>query len=124
MFATTNRGANWIAINEGLGNLNVTSFASNNIYLFAGTDGSGVWRILLSDILTNIVHNEIPPGEFRLNQNYPNPFNPSTTLSYEIPVETFVRVKVFDISGKEVMTLVNESKKAGKYEVSLQGNGL
>ena len=124
VFASTNRGINWIAINDGLGNLNVTSFASNNIYLFAGTDGSGVWRILLSDILTNIVHNEIPAGEFRLNQNYPNPFNPSTTLTYEIPVETFVRVKVFDVSGKEVMTLVNELKKAGKHEVNLQGDDL
>jgi hypothetical protein len=53
------------------------------------------------------------PREFALWQNYPNPFNPSTTMKYDLPVDTRVRMKVFDILGQEVVTLVNEDQKAG-----------
>ncbi|MEO6696246.1 MAG: T9SS type A sorting domain-containing protein [Ignavibacteria bacterium] len=56
------------------------------------------------------------PTEFALNQNYPNPFNPSTRISYALPKEGFVTIKIFDILGKEVMTLVNENKVAGYYD--------
>jgi hypothetical protein len=57
------------------------------------------------------------PVEFNLNQNYPNPFNPSTTISYSIPVDGFVSLKVFDVLGKEQISLVNEVKPAGNYNV-------
>ena len=57
------------------------------------------------------------PVEFNLNQNYPNPFNPSTTISYSIPVDGFVSLKVFDVLGKELISLVNEVKPAGNYNV-------
>lgn len=59
---------------------------------------------------------------FRLDQNYPNPFNPSTNIKYEIPVQTqndivLVQLKVYDILGREVATLVNKEQKPGYYEV-------
>jgi hypothetical protein len=54
---------------------------------------------------------------YRLFQNYPNPFNPSTTITYEIPTESFVVLTVYDILGRLVKTLVNEEKPAGKYSV-------
>lgn len=57
------------------------------------------------------------PTEFRLGNNYPNPFNPGTTISYELAANSFVTLKVFDILGKEIATLVNEEKQAGKYSV-------
>jgi predicted GH43/DUF377 family glycosyl hydrolase len=57
------------------------------------------------------------PTEFALEQNYPNPFNPSTVISYQLPVSGDVTLKVYDILGNEVATLVNEYKTAGKYEV-------
>jgi len=57
------------------------------------------------------------PNIFSLEQNYPNPFNPSTTIRYEIPEQSFVTIKVYDILGNEITTLVNEEKAAGNYEV-------
>jgi hypothetical protein len=60
---------------------------------------------------------EIAPFEFRLEQNYPNPFNPSTTIKYSVPNEQFVTLKVYDILGNEVTTLVNEEKTAGNYKI-------
>ncbi|MHB1688059.1 MAG: T9SS type A sorting domain-containing protein [Ignavibacteriaceae bacterium] len=59
-----------------------------------------------------------------MEQNYPNPFNPATTISYSIPVRNFVTLKVYDLFGKEVATLVNEEKNAGNYKIEFNGNKL
>jgi hypothetical protein len=67
---------------------------------------------------------KITPGNFKLNQNYPNPFNPSTTISFELPGKSFVSLKVYDILGKEVDTLVNDNLVAGRYEVTFKGSQL
>jgi len=64
------------------------------------------------------------PTEYYLAQNYPNPFNPSTKISYSIQEAGFVNLKVYNILGSEVVTLVNEHKSAGNYEVSLGKGGL
>ena len=64
------------------------------------------------------------PASFELKQNYPNPFNPSTKIVYNLPVDGVVKLLVYDIMGKEVVTLVNENKKAGRYEAAFDGNRL
>jgi hypothetical protein len=64
------------------------------------------------------------PSEFNLSQNYPNPFNPSTVISYQLPVIGFVTLKVYDILGREVATLINEEKPAGEYEVEFNISNL
>jgi len=64
------------------------------------------------------------PAEFVLNQNYPNPFNPATTISYFVPKESFVSLKVYDFLGREVTTLVNEMKSTGSYELSFDASNL
>ena len=56
-------------------------------------------------------------SEFKLEQNYPNPFNPNTVISYQLPVTSNVTLKVYDILGNEIATLVNEEKQPGTYEV-------
>jgi|WetSurMetagenome_2_1015567.scaffolds.fasta_scaffold20476_2 hypothetical protein len=64
------------------------------------------------------------PVEFSLSQNYPNPFNPATSIEYAIGSRQFVTLKVCDLLGEEVATLVNEEQPAGKYEVEFDGSGL
>lgn len=64
------------------------------------------------------------PGSFSLSQNYPNPFNPATTINYQIPSITKVTLKIYDILGREVGTLVNEVKNPGKYAVQFNADKL
>jgi len=73
---------------------------------------------------TDVEDNPNVPVEFNLNQNYPNPFNPTTTISYSLPVSGFVTLKVYDILGKEVTTLVNEEKQTGSYIVNFDASNL
>jgi hypothetical protein len=85
---------------------------------------SGFLADSLLRTLTFVVGREEIVRQFALNQNYPNPFNPTTTISYEIPKATQVRLTVFDILGREVQTLVNETKQPGRYEEIMNGNRL
>ena len=64
------------------------------------------------------------PNRFQLDQNYPNPFNPTTKISYLIPKSDFVTLKIYDILGREIQTLVNEYQKANRYSVDFNANGL
>jgi hypothetical protein len=66
--------------------------------------------------------NKIYPKQFAFNQNYPNPFNPSTIINYEIPKSSFVKLRVYDIHGREITTLVNEQKPAGRYNVTFNAS--
>jgi photosystem II stability/assembly factor-like uncharacterized protein len=68
--------------------------------------------------------NSVYASSFELSQNYPNPFNPSTVISYQLPVSSNVTLKVFDVLGNEIATIVNEDKPAGEYEVEFNSNGL
>ncbi|NOX65959.1 MAG: T9SS type A sorting domain-containing protein [Chlorobi bacterium] len=81
-------------------------------------------------ITTDVESNDLDiPSSFVLNQNYPNPFNPSTTIKYFIPAvgnENFrsVQLKVYDILGKEIATLVNKEQQSGNYEVNFNASNL
>lgn len=73
--------------------------------------------------LTAVKVSSIPSG-FTLSQNFPNPFNPSTIINYSVPGISFVTIKVYDILGKEVATLVNGEKAAGNYQIQFNPNKL
>ncbi|MFZ1462389.1 MAG: hypothetical protein WAU38_16460, partial [Ignavibacteria bacterium] len=76
------------------------------------------------DTTVNVIQtSSITPENFELYQNYPNPFNPTTNLEFGISELEFVSLKIFDVLGNEVSTLVNESKPAGRYEVTFNGAG-
>jgi hypothetical protein len=73
--------------------------------------GEGVAKIAVSNL----------PTQFRLSQNFPNPFNPATTLEYDLPGNCDVTIKIYNILGQEVATLLNEQKEAGRYKISWDG---
>jgi len=83
-----------------------------------------------SSILPKAVETEIGLGgkyeitDYDISQNYPNPFTPSTTIRYQIPQDGMVTLKVYDILGREVKTLVNEVKTKGRYEVNFDASNL
>jgi len=58
------------------------------------------------------------PTEYQLYQNYPNPFNPTTTIKYDVPKSSFVKIKIYDVTGKIITELVNRDMEAGSYEVN------
>ena len=127
---STNNGLNWIQRNEGLTYPFVRPLLIINNYIFGGTYGHSVWRRPLSEIITGIknISTEIP-SVFSLEQNYPNPFNSMTNFKFSIPLwrgvgGRFITLKVFDISGKEVSTLVNEKLNPGTYEVRFESGNL
>jgi len=72
-------------------------------------------------MIKSFIFNYIGPKEFKLEQNFPNPFNPTTTIQYQLPQDARVTLKVYDILGSEVATLVNEEQQAGYREVQFNG---
>jgi len=87
-------------------------------------DGAGSWQYKGSSLtfiyriiaVTGIAsENGNGPATYSLSQNYPNPFNPATSISFTLPSKSFVSLKIFDLLGREVATLVNEQKLAGIY---------
>ncbi len=91
-----------------------------------GNDGTIDDSLKVRKEPTTNVHDytSVIPSEFKLFQNYPNPFNPLTMISYQLPVNNHVTLKVFDALGREVATLVNEIKEAGTYNVQFDGTKL
>lgn len=85
---------------------------------------SYLYAIVAGDTTTEVESSPSLPQSFRLYQNYPNPFNPTTTIRFEIPQSDFVSLKLFDLLGREVATLVNENLQSGSYEVTFDANGL
>ena len=80
---------------------------------------------IVKDYIVSVNKNYLTqPKDFLLSQNYPNPFNPTTNIGFHIAEFGFVSLKVYDVLGREVATLVNEEKPAGNYEVKFDGTGL
>ena len=91
----------------------------------AGHSGPLRWDSSLVTIsITNVGENFLNPVLYKLYDNYPNPFNPSTTLRYSIPEEAFTTLKIYNSLGREVTTLVNETKPAGIYDVAFSATDL
>ena len=95
------------------------SMAGKYYYRLKQIDNIGTYKY------SDIVEADLSaPSILELNQNYPNPFNPSTTISYSLPKTEMVSIKIYDMLGKEVRTLVNEYKNAGSYMVVFNASNL
>ncbi len=125
IFLSTDNGANWTAVNDGLPDgLGIYTMAVINNTLI-GSTRSGIFRRPLSEMVTDIKNNQNNlPSNFALLQNYPNPFNPTTTINYSIAKSSLVTIKVYNILGDEVETLVNTFKDAGNYSIKFNADKL
>jgi len=92
---------------------------------------SGINHFYYSEFITGIKEDKSNNKTFTLSQNYPNPFNPTTTIKYSVPASlnpskggTLVQLKVYDMLGREIASLVNEEQKPGNYEVEFNGSNL
>jgi hypothetical protein len=123
-------GETWETI--GFVNGNGNSNSPKN-YFFEDTDLSyGKYLYRLKEIdndgqfeYSKIIEVDISiPDKFELSQNYPNPFNPETKIQFQLPYESEVSLKIYDILGSEIEELINESKQPGKYEVDFNASNL
>lgn len=126
MYVSSNSGQSWWVLGEGLPVLPIGDIEIHPTTreLVAGTYGRSMYKIDLNLIPSNIESSKPIVSCFNLEQNYPNPFNPSTNIKYTIEQTTNVVLKVFDILGNQITTLVNEEKSAGTYEVKFNAVGL
>jgi hypothetical protein len=116
VFVSTDNGTSWTAVNLGLTSTNIQALAVSDSNLFAGPLGAGVWRRPVSDFDTAVIENEDDIlNMFSLSQNYPNPFNPMTIISFSLHQRSFVSLKIFDVRGREVSTIVLGELQAGSY---------
>lgn len=131
IYRSTDKGVSWVQFAGGSVNATATVRAitfratSSDSTIFAGLETSAPGVHEYSFPLVGIK----PPGsntpvEFALHQNYPNPFNPTTNITYDLPKASNVTLTVFDMSGREVTTLVNEFKQAGSYNISFNASSL
>jgi len=114
---------------QGEGNSNSTKYYSFNDYSLSNS-GNYSYRLKQVDVDGSFKYSKIAqvnysvPNEYSLLQNYPNPFNPSTTISYTLPESATVTIKIYDILGNEISTIVNEFKPAGNYSFHFDASNL
>lgn len=125
LYISINGGSSWTET-QPAGDIDkqwsTTSMSSDGSKLIAGVDDGRLY--LGESILTGIENDKTIPGQFILYQNYPNPFNPTTKISYQIPADDFVTLKIFDVLGREAATLINTNQTAGFYEVTFNAANL
>jgi hypothetical protein len=110
--------ANYV-ITGTLGQVNVDQSTTTSFKL-----QSGFWYLYYQDVIVNVEEEDLLPLTYKLEQNYPNPFNPSTIIKFAVPERTRVQIKVYDILGGEITTLVNEELEAGWYEKTFDASTL
>jgi photosystem II stability/assembly factor-like uncharacterized protein len=118
------KGNTWTRIDGGLTTTRtINPLLSANNYLFAGSRDAGVFRSV-NAVTAVEADKKMIPDKFKLSQNYPNPFNPSTTIEFSVPQQSFVTLKVYDLLGREVASLVNKELQAGSYVTQFNASNL
>jgi photosystem II stability/assembly factor-like uncharacterized protein len=127
VYSSANDGTNWVKEGNNLPNLAIYDLGYDGVndYLIAATHGRGMWR---ASTIVGIeeTNNEYRTRnyEFRLIQNHPNPFSKLTAISYELRAPSHTTLKIYDLSGRLVETLVNEHQKPGLHQLPITSNQL
>jgi photosystem II stability/assembly factor-like uncharacterized protein len=122
IFLSSDDGSTWKQVNDGLTDLTISALAlDKDGNLICGTLSHGIFRTVQP--VVSATESKIRPSCFELGQNYPNPFNPTTNFRFRIVDFGLVSLKVFDVLGREVTTLVNEVRAPGSYTVRWDGSG-
>lgn len=126
VYYTTRLGASWVQLGTGLPNSPVFDliYHQASFKLVAATHGRSMFEVDISNLPSGINNNTQTAGSFVLKQNYPNPFNPETNIAFELKQKSYVTLRVFDLSGKEVAKLVEGTKTAGSHNVKFNGTNL
>jgi hypothetical protein len=117
-YLSTNNGTNWV--NDGVFQINAMVL-SNNYVIIAPYSGT-LYKRHLQDFINIKNISLIIPNKFELYQNYPNPFNPITKIQFNVSKTSDIILKVFDLTGKEISTLINEKLNPGTYETQWNAN--
>jgi photosystem II stability/assembly factor-like uncharacterized protein len=122
-YRTTDLGINWIPQEQLCDNIYNIAFANQNTGFIVGSGGAILKTTTGGVFVVDIINlsSEVPEN-FSLSQNYPNPFNPTTVIRYQLSVPVFTTLKIFDLLGKEVASLVNENQNAGSYAVDFNSS--
>jgi hypothetical protein len=126
LYRSTDKGLSWALYNNSFYpskkviGLSKDPNTGDTIYVCTDKAVFKVWN----DFLVNINNDIQNLANFSLSQNYPNPFNPTTNIKFSLPTTQYTILKVFDIAGREIATLVNEKLQAGEYEFKFDANGL
>ncbi|MCF8262075.1 MAG: AGE family epimerase/isomerase [Melioribacteraceae bacterium] len=101
-----------------------TDFSSADRILNVPAGTHGIFKVIYTTTDATAIANDNIPADFKLEQNYPNPFNPNTYIKFTLSQSSNVSIKIFDVLGREVATLVNEFKDAGNYTVNFDASTL
>jgi photosystem II stability/assembly factor-like uncharacterized protein len=133
IFRSSDNGVTWELSNNGVNGAYIQKMlhtTDNALYIttmeqgvFKSTNLGDEW-FSVGPVTSIDNDNKLLPDEYELAQNYPNPFNPATKIKYQISELSFVTLKVYDVLGSEIATLVSEEKPSGKYEVDFSSKGL
>jgi len=138
-FALQQHAATQIVVSKSVSG-NGGDVLSNSEYRVVGTLGQpfigitqnsskvnrvGFWYLATHTVITDVDETSSSvPVEFRLEQNYPNPFNPTTTILFALPRRAEVKLKIYDLLGREVATLLDKELQPGEYKVNFEARGL
>jgi|WetSurMetagenome_2_1015567.scaffolds.fasta_scaffold07413_7 hypothetical protein len=116
---TSDDGNTWVNQIVGINNNDILClyYYNRNTICYGRAVCNGGW-LINSSLVTNIFSSNQKPEIYKLSQNYPNTFNPSTKIKYQVKNNEYVLLKIYDINGKEIKTLVNEKQFAGTYEIN------
>ncbi|MBK7254389.1 MAG: T9SS type A sorting domain-containing protein [Ignavibacteria bacterium] len=125
-YYSTNTGQSWQFLGSGLPMVSVYDMKIHPTayYLAIGTHGRSMYKIDLNTIIGINSNEQLSASDYKLEQNFPNPFNPETTIKYSVSRKSFVQIKVYDISGRLINSLVAKELSAGSYSAVWNGKDI